>query len=258
MSTSKQVIVTTSWDDGDPHDLRVAKLLHQRGLPGTFYVPIIGYLGHRTVTAQDMRDLVRSGFEIGAHSYSHRSLLGLEDFELQREVVQCKQMLEEITGEAVTVFCYPNGHFDQATLRFVKKSGYTGARTTRMLRTDAGDNRFEIPTTVQAYPHAALTYIKNALKGRNVRSLAKFTSSVLAYPNWVEFARQMFDRVMAEGGVWHLYGHSWELEDYRMWDGLRLLLDHIAHRDGVQYLTNGAMAVKVYGDCDRSLTEVAA
>lgn len=41
-------IMTTSWDDGDPCDLKVAELLRARGLAGTFYIPLIGYDGRRT------------------------------------------------------------------------------------------------------------------------------------------------------------------------------------------------------------------
>jgi hypothetical protein len=40
-------IVTTSWDDGDPSDLKVAELLRARALSGTFYVPFIGPHGRR-------------------------------------------------------------------------------------------------------------------------------------------------------------------------------------------------------------------
>jgi len=243
----KPVIVTTSWDDGDPLDLRVVELLRSRGLPGTFYVPMIGYLGRRTIQAQDMRNMVNDGFEIGAHSYSHRSLDGMETFELQREVRQCRSRLEDITGRPVTMFCYPNGRYDRLTLEFIHKAGYVGARTTRMLRTDAGDNRYEIPTTVQAFPHPPLTSLKNALKGRNVGSIARHTARVYGAADWVEFGKRTFDYVLEHGGVWHLYGHSWELEDFRLWDGLCMLLDHVAHRDGVEYLSNGEMAASVYG-----------
>jgi hypothetical protein len=56
-----------------------------------------------------------------------------------------------------------------------------------------------------------------------------------------------FDYVLTHGGVWHLYGHSWELDDFRLWDGLRTMLDYVALRDGVQYLTNGKLAAQVYG-----------
>ena len=63
-------IVTTSWDDGDPQDLRVAELLDSRGLKGTFYVPIIGYDGRRILEPAELRSLASGGFEIGAHGVS--------------------------------------------------------------------------------------------------------------------------------------------------------------------------------------------
>ena len=257
MNMKTQTIVTTSWDDGDPLDMRVMELLRLRGLPGTFYIPITGYLGRRTIRSQDMRELVHNGFEIGAHSYSHRSLDGLEEFELKREIQHCRTRLEDSISQPVTMFCYPNGRYDQRTRDFVQKSGYIGARTTRMMRTDAGDNRFEIPTTVQAFPHPALTYVKNTLKGRNGKSLVKLVPRVYASGSWVEVGMRTFDYVLKHGGVWHLYGHSWELEDFRLWDGLCILLDYVSQRDGVQYLTNGEVATRVYGSVNVA-SEVAA
>ncbi len=253
----KKAIVTTSWDDGDPLDLRVAELLLSRGLAGTFYVPITGYLGRKTIDARQMRNMIEEGFEIGAHSYSHRSLEGLEAFELQREVRHCRNRLEDGLGHQITMFCYPNGRYDDATISAVKKTGYAGARTTRMARTDAGHSPFEIPTTVQAFPHAPLTYVKNSLKGRSLGSLLKYGLKLRDIGNWVEFGKRTFDYVLEHGGVWHLYGHSWELQDFRLWDDLGKLLDHVAGRSDVDYLTNGQMTLRVHEN-PRATTEIAA
>jgi peptidoglycan-N-acetylglucosamine deacetylase len=238
----KQVIVTTSWDDGDPLDVRLAQALRERGLPGTFYVPIIGYCGRRTMKPSEMQDLSREGFEIGAHSYSHRTLRGMEPFELRSELVHSREILENHLGHSVSMFCYPNGQYDQQTLQFVRDAGYRGARTTRMLRTDAGENAFEMPTTLQAFPHPPITYLKNTLKGRNVSSLLRYSLDIAYATDWVHFGKSTFDHVLANGGVWHLYGHSWELEDLRLWDGLRELLDHVAGHKEIFYVTNGELA----------------
>ena len=35
----KQIIVTTSWDDGHPLDFKIASLLEEYNLKGTFYIP---------------------------------------------------------------------------------------------------------------------------------------------------------------------------------------------------------------------------
>jgi hypothetical protein len=61
-------VVTTSWDDGDPRDLRVADLLRSRDLPGTFYVPMVGPKGRKTLAAADLRTLCSTNFEIRAHT----------------------------------------------------------------------------------------------------------------------------------------------------------------------------------------------
>src|ERR1700730_10643506 len=122
-------VVTTSWDDGDPQDLRIAELLRSRELPGTFYVPIIGYRQRETLTAADLRTLSSAGFEIGAHTVSHTTLPRLRSNELDREVRTCKQMLEQTLGCGVLMFCYPNGRYDAEVIRQVKNAGYAGART---------------------------------------------------------------------------------------------------------------------------------
>ncbi len=238
----KQVIVTTSWDDGDPLDLRVAEMLAKHGLKGTFYIPIIGYMRHPTLAPEHMRNLVQRGFEIGAHSFSHITLRHMKESELHREVQECRARLQDTVGTPITMFCYPNGGYDRATLDFVRRSGYTGARTTRMLRSDIGNDPLRIPTTLQAFPHSRSTYFKNALKGRNLSSFMKFTPQILVSRNWIELGMRCFDYVLEHGGVWHLYGHSWELQECRLWQGLETLLDYVAQRKHVHYLSNGEMA----------------
>jgi peptidoglycan/xylan/chitin deacetylase (PgdA/CDA1 family) len=88
-------VVTTSWDDGDPNDIKIADLLRSRKLPGTFYVPITGYQGRKTLCTEDLRTLCSEGFEIGGHSVSHKSLSNVSRKELAREVRDCKQMLSQ-------------------------------------------------------------------------------------------------------------------------------------------------------------------
>ena len=57
--------------------------------------------------------------------------------------------------------------------------------------------------------------------------------------NWLDLARGLFDSVLQEGGVWHLYGHSWEIEEFDLWDDLKQILEYVSGRDGVLYLSNG-------------------
>jgi hypothetical protein len=57
--------------------------------------------------------------------------------------------------------------------------------------------------------------------------------------SWRELACGLFEHVLERGGVWHLWGHSWEIEERSMWDEVGAVLDAVSGREGVDYLTNG-------------------
>lgn len=234
-------IVTTSWDDGDARDIRIAELLRSRGLTGTFYIPMSGYLNNVKLLPSDLRALSSDGFEIGAHSMSHSSLTLLTKEQLTHEVKTCKQTLEQIVGQEVSMFCYPNGRYNPSVIREIRCAGYKGARTTRMLSTSTDFSPFEMPTTVQAFPHLPADYIRDLGRAKNIPGLWKFTTQLSRLESWIDVGKRLFSQVLEYGGVWHLYGHSWEVDDLAIWSELREMLDHVSHRKGVIYATNSQL-----------------
>ncbi len=233
-----QPIVVTSWDDGDPQDLRLAEMLRQAGVAATFYIPIFGEDGKRTLAPADMRALVAEGFEIGAHTMTHPVLSDLHGQRLWVEVHECKQVLEQVLEQEVQMFCYPRGRYNQEVLDAVRKAGYRGARTTRMLCQRGSFSAFEMPTTLQAYPHDSFTYYKNLGKRRDLPGLYKYVIELRRLHSWVELGKKLFDQCLQEGGIWHLYGHSWEIEELGLWEDLRQMLDYVRGRPGVIYANN--------------------
>ena len=232
-------IVTTSWDDGDPRDSKIAELLHSQGLAGTFYIPMSGYLNRPTLTPAGLRSLSSEGFEIGAHSVSHNSLTLVTGDQLTGEVTTCKQKLEELIGRQVSMFCYPNGRYNAQVIRTLKCAGYKGARTTQMLSTSPEFRPFEMPTTLQAFPHVKAGYLRDLGRARNVTGLWRFTTQLCHFDKWIDLGKRLFCEVLQNGGIWHLYGHSWEIEELDLWTDLRELLEHVSRREGVTYVTNG-------------------
>ena len=237
----KPTIVTTSWDDGDPKDARIADLLGSRGLKGTFYVPLNGYAGRRTIDNATLKTLCLDGFEIGAHSVSHISLSKLNGTALSHEVRDCKSTLEQAIGSQVTMFCYPNGRYNSAVIREVEGAGYQGARTTQMLSSHFNFKPFQMPTTVQAYPHLRTAYFRNLGRAKNVLGLAKAVTKLRGSRTWVELGKHLFKGVLEQGGIWHLYGHSWEIDQLGIWDDLEEMLDYVSHHEGVIYATNSQL-----------------
>ena len=237
---TKPAFVTTSWDDGDLLDLRLAELLQSKGVKATFYIPVHGYR-NRALSHAHLRMLAEQGFEVGAHSVSHKLLQGLSEQELMAEINPCKPALEEIIGTEVKMFCYPLGRFDANTVRLLKQAGFEGARTVRMLSTQADFDPFEMPTTVQSFPHPPFTYFKNAAKAGNIEGLKTCFCERDRLRNWVDLGKWLFDSVRENGGVWHMYGHSWEIEKLGLWNDLGELLDYVSHRDGVHYVPNSEL-----------------
>lgn len=233
-----QRIVTTSWDDGERTDLRVAEILRSRGVGGTFYVPVAPYQDRPALSHAELRNLASEGFEIGAHGCSHRALWSLPPEELAKEIDPCKPFLEDILGSEVRMFCYPYGRYDSSVVRVLKQAGYRGARTVRMLATSFEFEPFEMPTTLQICPHPVSNYVKNVARGRKVEGVQVFLANLTRLGNWLELGKKLFDSVLQNGGIWHLYGHSREIEDLGMWKDLEQMLDYVGRREGVRYVPN--------------------
>jgi hypothetical protein len=239
----KSRIVTTSWDDGYHADLKLAEFLRARGVQGTFYVPI-NYLG-RALDLSQLNSLASEGFEIGAHGVTHRTLWHLGLPELVQEIGPCKRILEDLLGREVRMFAYPRGRYDARVVSVLREAGYSGARTTRMLAARPGFHPFEMPTTLQVFPHGRSTYLKNVARSRSFESLQTCLVQMARLGNWVELGKALFDEVLEKGGIWHLCGHSWEIEGLNLWDGLREILDYVGGREGVRYVSNSELVPAV-------------
>lgn len=234
-------IVSTSWDDSDRADLKVAELLQTRGMNATFYVPFArpsGLCEKRPALSNSEVRSLSEYFEIGAHSVSHRLLRGMQAEDLSKEVGSCKAMLEDIVGKDVCMFCYPCGRYDANVVRALEGAGYKGARTVRMLATRLDFDPFEMPTTVQSFSHPNYTYFRNIVRARKLEGLQVYYANRKRLRNWVELSKALFDDVMQHGGIWHLYGHSWEVDHLGLWKDLKQVLDYVCKREGVLYLSN--------------------
>lgn len=215
--------LTTSWDDGHPLDLRLADMLGESGLRGTFYVPRSAPMG--TLSESQLRTLSAS-FEIGAHTLDHVDLTGVSDGEGQRQVAQSKVWIEQTTGRECAMFCPPEGKYARRHLPVICAAGYLGLRSVQLLslaQPRPVNGVLVMPTTVQVYPHSRLTYVKNSAKRHAWRNLWQYVRD--GCPEDLQRLTELsLSRTILCGGVFHLWGHSWELERHDQWDRLRGVL----------------------------------
>jgi hypothetical protein len=245
---NSSLFVTTSWDDGHPADLRVADLLDKHGLNGTFYIPCSNSEGRPVMGSSDVTELARR-FEIGGHTQTHISLTEISPSIAANEIRVNKRRLEDLTGREICGFAYVRGQHNRVVRGLVEQAGYRYARTVKNLTTSPGHDRFQIPTTAQFFAHAKSTYIRNYLSMGPTLERTAILASVLKSGPLTTRLLEAAQASASLGGYFHLWGHSWELNEFDLWKELDHFLGRLrtlcAH-----FVTNAAWCA--------SLTTVAA
>jgi len=239
-----QTYITTSWDDGHQLDLRVAELLTKYRLHGTFYIPKESENG--TMKAVQVRELSRA-FEIGAHTLHHVVLTSAADQHARQEIIDSKSWVEETTGLPCLMFCPPTGRYSNSHVEMVRKAGYVGLRTVEMVSLDFPRQKsglMLLPTTLHAYPHSHIAFARNTIKRAAFGNLWRFIAHGCS-TEWPTLARSLLRQALTSGGVFHLWGHSWALQETGQWQRLDEVLRFMSEfASQAPALTNGQICLE--------------
>lgn len=93
--------------------------LQLTGLP-----PSQGGLGQ-----EEIRGLVRAGWELDTQGFSHADLITLGAQELHYQVAVAREVVQKRYHVPVDWFCYPSGHYNPTVVAAVKAAGYVGSTT---------------------------------------------------------------------------------------------------------------------------------
>lgn len=232
--------ITTSWDDGHPLDLKLADMLARHGLPATFYVP---RGNDRPVLTDDQLRQLSAQFEIGGHTMNHRDLNTISEQESLTEIRRCRESIEQITSSPCRSFCFPLGHFRRHHLHQVREAGFHGARTVELMSLESPRRRHGfplMPTTIQAVPAGAATYARNSIK--RLRPANFFRYVLAREQDWVATMESLLARALKTGGIFHLWGHSWEIEEFGQWENLDRAFAALAqYKSSSRYIPNGEL-----------------
>jgi peptidoglycan/xylan/chitin deacetylase (PgdA/CDA1 family) len=229
-------------DDGCPGDWKAADLLHKYGLPATFYIPAKNP-EREVMGASEIREIGRE-FEIGGHTYNHTGLRTLADGRALEEIVSGKKWLEDLLGCPVHSFCYPQGKFNGRTPDLVKQAGFIGGRTCLFNLHEFPLNPFLWGLTTHAGDHSKTIQVRHALLEGNYRGMANFFTIYRGATNWQQHFLNGLQHVAENGGIAHLYFHSWEIEENHQWNELEAVFQRIveaASRYNFIRATNGEL-----------------
>jgi peptidoglycan/xylan/chitin deacetylase (PgdA/CDA1 family) len=220
-------IVTTSWDDGHKLDLKLASLLQKYNLPGTFYVsPECREFSKEDLLSEQEIKSLSEGFEIGGHTLHHPNLAEVSLDAALDDIKAGKDKLEAIIEKKIQTFAYPYGAYTEQVREAVLDLGFALARTTKRFSIEHSKEYNALPTTVHVYNH--LTDIPQLPKYRTIK--------------WTKLAQHFFDQTMETGGVFHLWGHSWEVDKNNEWKNLEAVFEYISNRADIEYLNNEGLA----------------
>lgn len=79
------------------------------------------------LTLDQVKELKKSGWEIGYHSKTHSDLISLDSKQLYEEIVQSKKQLEKSSSIKMKYFAYPKGYYSEKVYEFVERAGYKAA-----------------------------------------------------------------------------------------------------------------------------------
>jgi len=233
-----KIFFTTSWDDGSIYDIKLSKMLLKYNIKGTFYIPLKNEQIPKILSREEIK-LISDTFEIGGHTYNHTILTKVSLERAREEVKSCKNALEDIIGKEIQAFCFPRGKYTQSLAVLVKECGFTYARTVTPLRIKkvVDIKRGLMHTSLQVYPHKHYTYWISILKG-NVEGLKNYIRVTNVIKDWFKLAKKLLEYSYETGAVFHLWGHSWEIEKYNLWEILEQFLKYVNKRNNVIFCTN--------------------
>jgi len=101
------------------------------------------------MTREQVRQLQASGMEVGAHTVTHPILASVESQRARKEIEECKNELEAITGTRISLFAYPNGKpgrdYRAEHVDMVKRLGFEAAVSTAWGVAHATSDPFQLP-----------------------------------------------------------------------------------------------------------------
>ena len=133
--------VAITFDDCYADNLPAAEILHQHGLPATFFVPTdyvntdaaFPWDGHlprmSNLSWADLRHMTELGHDIGSHTASHPDMSRLTLAQAREELLSSRKAIEDRLGRPVRHFAYPFGgaaNFRAEQLPLVAETGYEG------------------------------------------------------------------------------------------------------------------------------------
>lgn len=128
--------------------------------------------GDLMLRESQIKELVRRGINVGAHTVSHPILTCVDDITARREIMASKATLEAVISAPVDLFAYPNGQPKRDYLHrhvaMVREAGFTAAVSSAWGACHANSDRFQLPR-MKPWETSAVRFAARLLYSRRGR-----------------------------------------------------------------------------------------
>jgi peptidoglycan/xylan/chitin deacetylase (PgdA/CDA1 family) len=214
---SDRVLLTTSWDDGNPLDVRIADTLEQFGLVGTFYAST-GPDGRRLINDQDLASGTKH--ELGAHSQNHTIFPELPRSALADGIHWADEEMSRFGGVGSLV-APPRGKTNASASRFIGQLGF--AVGTGAIVGSGGVTRNSLEPTFQLYPREWKTTARNCVYRRRLPMSSLLVPGARKASPEDRFHQMLLAAPERQRYV-HVWGHAADIHRLNLWGALRDLL----------------------------------
>ena len=101
------------------------------------------------LSSLQVQALRAQGMEVGAHTHTHPILELLPDVQAEREMADSRDRLEDLLGDRVVLFAYPNGEpgrdFSSRHALMARRLGFTAAVATTRGAAKVSSDRYQLP-----------------------------------------------------------------------------------------------------------------
>lgn len=220
--------IVFSWDDGSPYDNKLFELHSRYNFPGMFFVPNRNSEGRAVLLPKEIQAADKRIVSFGGHTRDHVYLDTIPIDEVKDQIKDNLNYLEDLTDKKTEHFCLPGGKYNKAILRIA----YSLCKTVRTADTMHFRNkRKPEKPSLHFYPRGVKSLIANGIKAGEY----KLAMHLFFHNRKKTYFESLKDILLYEqkksNDIVSIWGHSWEIEEYGLWDKLRDLFAFIKDND---------------------------
>ena len=221
MSRLKKYFIL-SFDDGTVHDVAFIHLLNRLGIHGTFNLNsglshFIWYKDDLPIYRFDLEEntFLYEGHEVASHSLTHPDMVGLDDEEARRQIVEDVTNLSRIFHRNIHGFAYPFSSYSEREIAIIRRE-----TDLTYVRNSGIDESFSFPEDPY---HISATTIE------------------------LDRAIQLFPQFLKEKtGVFVFAGHSYDFYVNGSFDRLEAFLKEVLAHEDIHIVTMEQFVREVY------------